>query len=745
MTVAFEFKIFGIIYCKPRPLKKKKFMETSSPVDEMRLCHGCLSLQLDTCLLPKVRDIDFYKSEVITLSPDGCSLCSLISSWFRKRQPSDRLSVSENDPNAFETYASGTATRGSGENYGEIVEVRRFEVVLASSRRTKIVRFWPSLYPVPTLLHFCDTYQNHALGFPAARLIEPFVDVRLFKLWVQQCHTEHGDACTRPAWMLNDDDVPANFRLVDVQAGCVVDSPANPSYYALSYVWGPSESDLCATSANIDHLKRPYSLTQEALPRTIHDVMKLVRDLGGKYLWVDRLCILQDDDLDKSLQVPRMDSIYSLAELTIVAASGTGAHDGVAGLSTPRNLDQDICRISSKLALVTIPTENEYPSCTYSRRGWTLQERALSRRTLMFTDGQAFWSCSCADWTERLSLEFCNLGLKVGLWAIPRIHLGNYEPAPGEHYRDFSRQHYNILPRFYATKDFTNESDAMDAISGLLRRISRVTGDEFYWGHIQSGFFDQSLSWRKTTLDLDRRIAMCPLRGVGASYSVRFPSWSWLGWKASIKFVLDTQLNAFPNARLNPEIDFFQLDIDGRIKRLMLPIADTECSAVDRCMLSHNVASENWKGEVTVMENSFPKDLPFRDSGRLLFWTSHAELCIKAEERVRLGCVRLKINSTLGLTLGYITELTLASNHGSAWPFVEFDEAAFQSFIVISRKYKTENRQGLQVLSAQPTLKVMWIKWEDAERKTASRISVGEVDEKAWINVERDWRLVILQ
>ena len=735
-----EVKIFDIIKA---PLYQN--MEISVPIEEVRLCEGCLSLQLDTCLLLQDHDKHSYESMFITLNPEACSLCSLIGRWFRRRRLAGGISVPENGRKAFKTYAGGTARREVGAGHCEIIEVRRFEVVLASSPQIKIVRFWPCSYPVPSIRHLCDTNQNLALPFPTGRLIEPFVDIRLFKRWIQQCSTQHGDACARPAWMLDDDDIPSNFRLVDIQAGCVVDSLIKPSYFALSYVWGPSKNDVCATSANIEDLKKPNSLTQKTLPRTILDVIKLVSELGGKYIWVDRLCILQDDDVDKSFQIPRMDSIYSLAELTIVAASGSGAHDGVAGLSTPRKIDQDICRVSTKLALMTIPTENEYPTCTYCRRGWTLQERALSRRTLMFTEGQAFWSCCCADWTERLCLELCNSGLNDGLWAVPRIHLGNYEQAPGEHYRDFSRQHYNILPRFYALKEFSNESDALDAISGLLRRITRVTGDEFYWGHMVSGFFDQSLSWRKTGIDLERRTAMCSLRGTGTSYSVHFPSWSWLGWKASLKFVLDLQLSAIPNIRLNPEIDFFHLDIDGRIKRLVLPVADAESSVVDRSLLLHNGASGCWKGESKVMEHKFPKDLPFRDSGRLLFWTSHAELSIKAEEKVRLGCVRLKIDSALGQTVGYIAEFTLASDHGSAWPFMKYDEATLQSFIVISRTYKTENRQGSQVLSAQPTLKVMWIQWEDAERNTASRISVGQVDEQAWIGVKRDWRLVILQ
>lgn len=246
-------------------------------------------------------------------------------------------------------------------------------------------------------------------------------------------------------------------------------------------------------------------------------------------------------------------------------------------------------------------------------------------------------------------------------------------------------------------------------------------------------------------MDFDRRTAMCPSRGAGPSYSVRFPSWSWLGWRASIKFVLDLQLNALPNARLNPEIDFFKLDIDGRIKRLVPPVADTECSAVDRSMCLYSNDSESWKGESEAMESKFSKDTPFRDSGQLFFWTSHAELSINAEDKVRLGCVRLRINSALGEKVGHIAELTLATDHGGAWPFIEYDEGALQSFIVISRKYQTENRQGLQVLVAQPALKVMWIKWDDSGRKIASRISVGEVDEQAWIKVKPDWRPVILR
>jgi Heterokaryon incompatibility protein (HET) len=715
-------------------------MEGSSPSEELQLCEGCYSLQLETRLLPRRSSGAPLERMSIKLNPDQCRLCSLINKWLLRLGL--ETYTTPGSGKAFEPLlGTGTSDKKTSDGCSEVV--RRFDALLASSRQITIVRFWPCMFPVPSLRRLCDTNYRQALSFPTGRLIEPLVDVRLFRHWMRLCSRLHGDACSRPTWVMAEDDIPFNFRLIDVKAGCIVDSPVKPLYFILSYVWGPSKNDLCATKSNIDDLKKPHSLNQKLLPQTILDAMNLVSDLGVKYLWVDRLCILQDDDNDKSIQIPQMDIIYSLAELTIIAASGSSAHEGIAGLSTSRKVDQDICPISSKVALMTIPLENKFPIYTYSSRGWTQQERILSRRVLMFTEGQAFWSCSCADWTERFCLEPSSLGFEDSPWEVPRVLLGSYER--GEFYRDFSREQYSTLPRFYALKSFTNESDALDAIAGLLRRISRVTGDDFYWGHNLCCFFDQSLSWRKSKIELARRKAMAPIRGVASSYYVPFPSWSWLGWKAAIKFVLDLQLISVPGARLIPEIDFYHLDINGRVKRLVQPAANVDSTLVDYSRLLRNGSSGSWKSDTYLANHDFPKDVPFKDSGRLVFWTSHAELSIKAEPRVRLGCVRLKIVSSDGVKVGQIDELTLASDHGMAWPFIKYDESVLQSIIVISRKYKKESHQGIQILAAQPILNVMWVNWEGVEKKTASRISVGEVSEQAWIDVKRDWRLVTLQ
>ncbi|CZR60207.1 uncharacterized protein PAC_10103 [Phialocephala subalpina] len=721
-------------------------MESLLQVDTVQLCEGCLSLKLETSLLSRIdEDGPFFIATSFTLSPTRCSLCSLILRCIQERELAGTENFKENSGIALRVDALETAAKISGSGWRDIV--RRFEIQLASTPRIKIARLWPCMYPIPGAGKVGDNGEILDASFPSGRMIDSFANLRLFKRWRQLCSDFHGDACVRPPWASCNDDVPPNFRVINVHTMCVIDAPIKPSYFALSYVWGRfAENDLRATSENIKNLQKKYSLIQEVLPQTILDVMKLVVELGGKYLWIDRLCILQDDENDKAQQIPCMDSIYSLAELTIIAASGSDAHDGVAGLSVPRSVEQYTCRIGHKLALMTIPIESAFPKCTYNQRGWTFQERLLSRRSLMFTEDQAYWSCCSADWSERLMLEPSSPESRSSPWIIPRNHLGNYDSVL-DYNRDFSRQNYSNLPRIYALKDFTNSSDILDAISGILRRCTLTTGDSFYWGHILlPGVFEDSLSWRKTRLQLEKRTAPCPIRGRGAKYQVPFPTWSWLTWKSALKFLLDLHLTALSKACLVPEIEFFHLDIDGRIKRLIPLITETRCCTVDRSSLLSD--SGRWKGKVEVVEDLLSTDecKQFRDSGRLLFWTSHAEFFIQAEDRVRLGCVRFKIVSpTLGETLGYISEVTLASDHGAAWPSIVFDEKALQSFVVISRKYKMEKRQEGQILVAQPILKVMWIQWKDLQRTVAERISVGELDERLWIDHKKEWRCIVLE
>ena len=66
-------------------------------------------------------------------------------------------------------------------------------------------------------------------------------------------------------------------------------------------------------------------LLDAPLPRTIRDAIHLTQLLGEKYLWIDALCIKQDDAEFKTARILEMDQIYTASALTIIAARKKGS------------------------------------------------------------------------------------------------------------------------------------------------------------------------------------------------------------------------------------------------------------------------------------------------------------------------------------------------------------------------------------------------------------------------------------
>ncbi|EDO02734.1 hypothetical protein SS1G_05211 [Sclerotinia sclerotiorum 1980 UF-70] len=221
----------------------------------------------------------------------------------------------------------------------------------------------------------------------------------------------------------NNNDLTPIFRLIDVRESKIVEfynaNIASFEYAALSYVWGGTQRTLLLKS-NQQALQRAGSLTG-CVPNTIQDAMTFSQQLGIQYLWVDALCIIQDSDSDKAIQIGTMGTIYAHSKLTLIAASGKNAEAGLPGIQNPRRGKQtqiDISpadtRISMKLIRTLHPHNNGYSfshqleDSEWSWRGWTLQERALSRRSIIFTDQQLFWACRKC---HRLEETYCETSL----------------------------------------------------------------------------------------------------------------------------------------------------------------------------------------------------------------------------------------------------------------------------------------------------------------------------------------------
>lgn len=157
---------------------------------------------------------------------------------------------------------------------------------------------------------------------PRVSLIEPFFSsIKSVTALVEKCRAEHR-LCMIP--MRRSDQKLTQLHVIDCIDRQVVPAPTSCQFVALSYVWGTSV--------------KPRPLDGAAkLPQTIEDAILVTRALGLQYLWVDSICITQNDGPDFLHQLHQMDLVYAEAELTIIA-TGCDSSSGLFGISRERSL-----------------------------------------------------------------------------------------------------------------------------------------------------------------------------------------------------------------------------------------------------------------------------------------------------------------------------------------------------------------------------------------------------------------------
>ena len=167
------------------------------------------------------------------------------------------------------------------------------------------------------------------------RYVSTQVNVQLLRAWLHQCESEHGDVCTISSRLSVEHNRDAAFQptfVVDVMQSCLVDTPSQCRYVALSYVWGTAPV-FRHFLENTQDLRETGSLQSLPIPATIRDTITLVHAIGEHYIWVESLCIIQDDLMMQRAEIMGMGSIYSRALFTIIAAAGDHANSGLPGVA----------------------------------------------------------------------------------------------------------------------------------------------------------------------------------------------------------------------------------------------------------------------------------------------------------------------------------------------------------------------------------------------------------------------------
>ena len=194
--------------------------------------------------------------------------------------------------------------------------------------------------------------------------------------WISLCEQMHDEACRIPTHLAFADAFRGLrlLRLIDTEANCLAEKTNLEKYVALSYVWG-SVPNFRLTTANRTALLAPCSLSKvyNRLPKTIKDTIILVRRLGCRYLWVDALCLLQNDTEDLGRGVNVMDLIYEHAWLTVVAACGHDANASLPGVQNgTRMASRNTVEIKPGVEMgVMTSLDTLLKNSVYNSRAWT--------------------------------------------------------------------------------------------------------------------------------------------------------------------------------------------------------------------------------------------------------------------------------------------------------------------------------------------------------------------------------------
>ncbi|KAB8211860.1 heterokaryon incompatibility protein-domain-containing protein [Aspergillus parasiticus] len=403
---------------------------------------------------------------------------------------------------------------------------------------------------VAVMVHCCEEDDPLSTVFQA-RLVKDTLDTascHRFAGWVTECNNQHSSCVIPP--------MPLPTRLIDVGTEASGDlvklvemgGEIRGHYVTLSYCWG-GDSSLATTRSNVASRKEGIRLHD--LPQTFHDAILMTRALHIRYLWIDRLCIYQDDSQDWEKESVNMGSIYANAYLCLSAASAASSTEGLVPTRKARpsvRLPHTSHNCQGYIEACLLPiwpemskTEGlQWRDEPLFRRAWAFQERLFSHRNLLFASDRVYFACDTSIISED-GIELIDVPKAVYRGRHPYrliTDLGKYGPVRP----DTARAHWHHLVQQYSRCSLTYPSDKLPAISGIAKEYSRLLGSAYVAGLWQDFLVDE-LSWQSEP--------HCT-----AVNEYRAPSWSW----ASVNGVVIRAYNEFePMASV---LDL-KVDIDG--------------------------------------------------------------------------------------------------------------------------------------------------------------------------------------
>jgi hypothetical protein len=299
-------------------------------------------------------------------------------------------------------------------------------------------------------------------------------------------------------------------------------------YAALSHCWGTSQPFI-TTTETLEERKRGILIS--ALPQSYQDAITVTRALGLQYIWIDSLCITQNDKQDWQREAGKMASVYRDAHIVIGASNANADSEGFLH---PRTTGVEL--YSEDFHISLLPPEAQRLSAAsepvmgepLNARAWTLQERYLPHRMISYGKTQVYWECSemiASEDGDCMPRDGDRLRLVTKTAAIDKSICGISGRSPGD-IKDVNYFDWYETVKEYARRRITKPADRLPALSGLAKAISEVTGDEYLAGIWKKGLIE-GLLWCRAEKDHSL-----------TEPEYRAPSWSWVSVDGFINFTV---------------------------------------------------------------------------------------------------------------------------------------------------------------------------------------------------------------
>lgn len=334
----------------------------------------------------------------------------------------------------------------------------------------------------------------------------------------------------------------------------------------MSHRWSPQPS-LLLSKDTMDELRQGFNAAR--LPAVIRDATSVCKRLGVRYLWVDTLCILQDDEdlTDWKRESSFMGKVYENSLLNLSALAAADTEHPLFAERNPRAVNELRVNTSLKLDVLELGNAvNEYQlvdndfwhaninRTPLNKRAWVMQERLLAVRVLHFGHHQLLWECAALKAAEtypnglpahvETSLSLIRINQQydldfrqiAGEGALQKL-LQNKNNIWNAGFSNDSERIYSLAYDIwnydvvcaYSHCKATKGSDKLVAISGLAKKMASILDDQYV-----VGMWRRRLPWHLMWRCDQVSEAECPgPRRPKASY--RAPSFSWASVDTIVK------------------------------------------------------------------------------------------------------------------------------------------------------------------------------------------------------------------